>query len=284
MIDVRTWLKTSCKKLSQSNQVDPDENHLLISEMILSSVLGTSRVWIKTYPEYLLTEEIITQADLFLHRASCGEPLAYILGKQEFFGLEFEVTPDVLIPRPETELIVDNGLRYINQWKGHLLGLDIGTGSGCIAISLCANSPNLTCIATDISYKALRIAQKNCQRHHLIDRIHLVQSDLFPPTREKFNLICANLPYIPSEDLASLKVNRYEPLLALNGSHNGIEIIRRMLSQVKDYLFDKFVILIEIQYNQAQLIAPIIDRLFPQSALQILSDLNGHPRIIRIES
>jgi len=284
VIDIRTWLNKSRQKLSLSNPIDFDDNHSLIAEVILAFVLGKNRVWVKTYPEHCLADEQVALADHYLNRASLGEPLAYILKKQEFFGLEFLVTPDVLIPRPETELIVEAGLDYINRVNHKILALDIGTGSGCIAISICKHSSNPNFVATDISFNALRIAQINCENHHLTDRVFLVQADLFPPTKTKFNLICANLPYIPTDELASLKVNRYEPNLALNGGQNGIEIIQKMLSQINDYLDDQFSILIEIQYNQDKLLTPLVQRYLPHTDIKVIPDYQGLPRLIRIES
>ena len=162
-----------------------------------------------------------------LARLESGQPLPYVLGAWEFYGLTFELTPDVLIPRPETELLVEQALEWLADRPAPLLAADVGTGSGCIAISLAVHAPQLRLLASDLSWPALQVARSNLARHRVEGQISLLQCDLLPPLSLPFDLLVANLPYIPSPVLPGLKLSLSEPPLALDGGLDGLDFIRR---------------------------------------------------------
>ena len=194
-----------------------------------SRTLQKSRTWIISHPEYLLTGPEEKKLDLLLNELLNGTPLAYVLGTWEFFSLEFFVNQNVLIPRPETEMLVEMALDWLKNQSRPVYGIDIGTGSACIPVSLALNHSALNLTASDISAEALKIARRNVSRYKLERKIHLVQGDLLGAFITRFDLICANLPYIPTHDLKHLDVSRKEPLLALDGGEDGLFLIRKLL-------------------------------------------------------
>ncbi len=182
----------------------------LDAQVLLAHVLDKSRTWIAAHPEAHLTKSKLASIKKALSRLEAGEPLPYILGHWEFFGLDLEITPDVLIPRPETELLVERAIKWLNAAPERRTVADIGTGSGCISIAIAKNIPDVKVVATDISLPALEIAHRNVRKHGVENHIAFVQCDLLPshpyslPTDMHFDLICANLPYIPTENPAEI--------------------------------------------------------------------------------
>ena len=194
-----------------------------ITLVLLAHVLEQDKSWILAHPEFQLSTDQKAEFDSLVARIKGREPLPYLTGKQEFFGLEFKVTPATLIPRPETELLVEEALNWLKAHSEARVGLDIGTGSGCIAISLLANCPDLRMTATDVSKDALQIARENARHHRVEDRINFFECDLIPPI-QKVDLLCANLPYIPTEKLAEVNSLPWEPSLALDGGVDGLTV------------------------------------------------------------
>jgi len=274
-------------------QLEPhSDTASLDAQVLLAHLLEKPRAWVLAHPEVQLTsdqEQSLAQA---LERLQNGEPLPYVLGEWEFFGLSFQVTPAVLIPRPETELLVEQALKAL-QARPHLLSTasqqlclaDIGTGSGCIAISLAYHLHGIQILATDISIAALQVARLNARRHQVSDRLHLLQADLLDaiaPT-PTFHLICANLPYIPQAPLANLPVFKQEPSLALDGGPDGLKWIDRLLHAARSRLAPGGLLLLEIEASQGQSAPDLARRVFPAASIRLLPDLAGRDRLVSIQ-
>lgn len=235
-----------------------------------------------THPEAELNEQELAALQSRLARLENGEPLPYILGHWEFFGLEFKVTPETLIPRPETELLVETAIDWLRRHPERRRAADIGTGTGCIAITLAVQVPGLLLTATDISQPALRVAQENAEMHGVARRIRFVQCDLFPPGAERYDLVCANLPYIPSQVLRDLEVSRNEPSLALDGGSGGIELIRCFLQDAPPFAIPGGLLLLEIEASQGEIARQVAQGAFPEAEVRVHPDLAGRDRLLSI--
>lgn len=260
------------------------ESPSLDAQVLLAHVLGKPRPWVLAHQEVVLTTDQVSVLEEALARLEAGEPLPYVLEHWEFYGLDFVVTPATLIPRPETELLVEQALVWLESKPGPHRGLDVGTGTGCIAIALAAHAPDLRFLASDISFPALRIAQLNIHRQALEQRIHLVQADLLPAVEGDFDLVCANLPYIPSEKLASLQVARYEPGIALDGGTDGLDLIRRILASATGVLAPGGLLLLEIEASQGAATEALASRTFSGADVLLMADLGGNDRLVKIET
>lgn len=213
-----------------------------------------------------------------------GEPLAYITGIQSFFGLEFIVSPHVLIPRPETELLVEQAIQAAGLFQHRLMIADVGTGSGCISITLAKSLSSARIIATDVSSYALQVAQKNIRRHQVENTIHLVQANLLNSIQEKFHIILANLPYIPKKKLSELAVLNYEPRLALDGGKDGLVLIKQLIQNIHRKLHAQGVIILEIEHTQVSGIIEVCKQFLPSASCTIINDLAGFPRTAVIKT
>lgn len=256
----------------------------LDAQVLLAHVLAKPRAWIIAHPEYTLTSEQMVKLKGSLSRLQDGEPLPYVLGHWEFFGLDFAVNAHTLIPRPETELLVENALAWLHTHISRRRAADIGTGSGCIAVALAAHITDLHLLASDISLPALRIARYNARNHSVEDRVHCVQSNLLPPTRQRFDLICANLPYIPTQTLQGLNVHGKEPNLALNGGENGLHVISSLILEAPNQILPAGLLLLEIEASQGPTVAHLARQVFPEAEITILPDLSGHDRLIKVQT
>jgi len=257
---------------------------------LVAHVLGRDRSFILSHAEDPLSKE---QAELFrqyLERRADGEPSQYITGHQEFFGLDFEVTRDVLIPRPETELLIEAALRLLAGSDVAPCICDVGTGSGCIAITLVHQLPQARAVAIDISAAALAVAQRNAARQGTTDRIDFVLSDCFAalnprdPAQTAFDLIVSNPPYVEERAMAGLQreVREFEPRIALAAGEDGLEIIRRLLLEAGGFLKNGGYFLFEIGFNQGAAVEQLIDR-ESWKLLDIHPDLQGIPRIVALQ-
>lgn len=251
---------------------------------LCAHILTQPAYWPQAHPEYQLSPEQVEILDQLFQQLLSGEPLPYLLENQSFYGLDFFVNEHVLIPRPETELLVDFALQWVAQHPRATRAADVGTGSGCIAVALAKPNPNLSFIATDISFNSLLVARRNRSRHLLDERIGLIQCDLLAGLTGPFDLICANLPYIPSDKLETLAVARHEPLNALDGGPDGLRQIERLLEQSERCLNPGGLILLEIEASQSETIKPVIYRHFPRAGVTIMPDLNQLPRLAIIET
>ncbi len=259
----------------------------LEAQVLLAHTLQKPRAWVLAHPEIELAPFQLEDMQACAARRESGEPLPYILGQWEFYALDFQVTPAVLIPRPETELLVERALDWLNRHPACRRVADIGTGSGCIAIALAKHIPDLQVLATDLSPQALDVARQNAVRHGVGERITFRQADLLalPPehSHPSFDMITANLPYIPSATLAELPVSRFEPSLALDGGVDGLELIRRLLHQAPTYLSPQGCLLLEIEANQGTAAGALAQNAFPQARVTVVPDLAGHDRLVMVE-
>ena len=278
-LTVRKALQTTnraCMPVSETAWLD--------ARTLISHLLGKPHAWVLAHPEQELTVDQARRLDETLERLSLGEPLPYILGHWEFFGLDFSITPDVLIPRPETELLVEEALAWLQANPGRRKALDAGTGSGCIAITLAKLVPDLSVVACDISERALQVARRNALQHTVSERVAFVQADLLSATSGQVDLICANLPYIPTSKLQELEVARHEPRLALDGGSDGVELIGRLVEQAGWLLAPGGLMLLEIEATAGGEALPLVARNFPGAKIELLPDLAGLDRLIRLEN
>jgi release factor glutamine methyltransferase len=255
----------------------------LDAQVLLAHVLEVSRSWLLAHPEAELSGEAENRLQAALARLESGEPLPYVLGHWEFYGLDLSLSPDVLIPRPETELLVEQAIDWLKAHPQRRRAADVGSGSGCIAVALAVHVPDLRLVAGDISLAALKIAQRNAVHHHVAERIDFLASDLLPPVATHFDLICANLPYIPTKVLKSLAVYRSEPSLALAGGLQGLDLIQRLLFSAPSRLAQGGLILLEIEASQGEAACRLATQAFPQAKVHLLQDLAGRDRLVRVE-
>jgi release factor glutamine methyltransferase len=268
--------------------------------------LDRDRTWLYTNPESPLDAATAEKYFALIARRAAGEPTQYLTGKQEFWGLEFEVTPDVLIPRPETEHVVEVALERLGE-RGLKINMktgapspllhiaDVGTGSGCLAVAFAHELPHAEIIATDISLPALEIARRNGARHKVSDRIRFVQTNLLegisvlPPNprrlRPGFDLIVSNPPYIAHRDARSLptEVRDHEPRSALFGGPTGVEIYDRLIEQAGAQLGPGAILVLELGYDSADRVRKMFDTEPRWANIGITNDLAGIPRVIAAE-
>jgi release factor glutamine methyltransferase len=259
------------------------ETAFLDAQTLLAHLTGHPRAWLLAHPEAELGAQTQEKLGSFLERLSRGEPLPYVVGEWEFFGLPFCVNPEVLIPRPETELLVETAIGWLQAHPRRRHAADVGAGSGCIAVSLAVNVSDLRVIAGDISQAALSISAQNALRHRVGERIEFMYGDLLQPAQGPFDLICANLPYIPTQTLRELPVAVWEPALALDGGLDGFALIRRLLAQAKDKLAPGGLLLAEIEASQGDLARLAGFEAFPQAEILVQQDLAGRDRLLVIQ-
>ena len=251
--------------------------------VLLSHVLEQPQTWILAHSEAELSATQQAKLTALIARLKQGEPLPYLTGRQEFFGLSFEVSPAVLIPRPETELLVETALRWLRSHPTANSVVDVGTGSGCIAVSLAVNTPTLHIVATDISAEALIIAQRNAQIHHVEDRITFQEADLISAELGRFDLVCANLPYVPTSKIAKVNSLPYEPALALDGGPDGLALIKRCLACAPAHIRTTGMLLFEIEASTGNAAIALARETFPQAKVTLIPDLAGKERLLTIE-
>ncbi len=236
------------------------------------------------HPETALSGPLRESLDDLLAQLLDGVPLPYLTHTQEFYGLKFAVSPAVLIPRPETELLVEQAIGWLQSHPGRRRVADVGTGSGCIAVTLAHHILDLRVLACDLSLNALLLTAQNAAAHAVGERVQLVQSDLLTSTDGTFDLVCANLPYIPSDTLAGLEVARHEPSLALDGGADGLDVIRSLLDDAPRWLAPGGLLLLEIESRQGLAAVALARHAFPHSQVTLLRDLADIDRIVKIQS
>lgn len=273
--------------ISQTLQALKTRLPALEAQVLLGHVLNVNKTWLAAHPETLLTSAQQAQLVLCLQQYTQGIPLPYILGRWEFYGMDFFVAPDVLIPRPETELLVETALAWAQAHpRPSYRCIDIGTGSGVIAITMAKSLPIARFDATDISPDALTIARQNARKHNLESQITFHRADLFPETQpaRQYDLILANPPYIPTSTLQGLEVFGREPTLALDGGPDGLETIRRLLAASKRRAAAGGLVLVEIEATLGEAVGSLAASQFDGASIQILKDLAGHDRLLKIET
>ena len=284
------WLTWAAMRLADERLAD-ERGEYSLAEAVHAVRLATmqrlsiSKTQVLAHPEMPLTVQQLTLLEEALALLMRGEALPYVLGEWEFYGRLFTVTPYVLIPRPETELMIEKALVWAKDRPVQpIRAADVGTGSGCIAVTLALELPDAEITAVDISPTALQVAKANGNRHDVQHRVHAVQGDLlsaFAP--HSFDLICANLPYIPSERLADLAVARREPRLALDGGPDGLALIGRLLPQVKRLLKPGGLALLEIDDTHEDRALALGRQYFPDQA-EILRDYQDKPRMLKVST
>jgi release factor glutamine methyltransferase len=279
---VRDILTTAVKRLTKAGSDTPQ----LDAEVLLAYSLNKDRSWLYLHPEANLQE---AQQHLFFDlvaRREQREPVAYLVGRKAFFGLEFLVTADTLIPRPETELLVETALHHTALDRPVTIA-DIGTGSGCIAVALAKYRPLATIFAIDVSPQALQVARQNAERHQLVDQIRFLRGDLLSPLPAPVDLIVSNPPYIAQSELAPPftppEVHRYEPRTALAGGDDGLAIIRKLLLQAREKLNPTGLLLMEIGSTQGQAVKLLAEAQFSNAKIQIVQDLAGLDRLLVVQ-
>lgn len=264
----------------QSGGVDAPR---LTAEALVAHVSGLTRAQVLARPERVLNPLECDRLHRLVARAADGEPLAYLLGTREFFGLDFEVTPAVLVPRPETESLVELALDVLGGVvSADLHVIDVGTGSGIIGVTLAQRRPNVRVTALDVSPAALAVARRNAARHGVPERVRFLEQDLLDPVPQPADMICANLPYIPAADVDVLPVSRHEPRLALDGGADGLDVIRRLVVQSIDVLKPGGVLLLEIEARQGPAVAALCAAAFPGSTVRVVRDLAGLDRVVQV--
>lgn len=276
-------------------------------------VLGWTRAQLYTHPEHVLAPDTQTAFEALVAQRARGAPVAYLTGRKEFFGLAFKVDRRVLIPRPETELLVERALTWARQYvplfhapdrsrtgpAAHhkpaestnldldlmdLAVADVGTGSGAVAITIAVQLPRASVYALDTSASALEVAASNIRSHGVEDRVCLLQGDLLAPLPRPVDLIVANLPYIPTAEITTLprEVRDYEPVTALDGGADGLALIREFLRQAPDYVNPAGAVLLEIGATQGPAVASLAREHFPTASIRVIPDYAGRDRVVEI--
>ncbi len=251
---------------------------------LLAFALGKDRTFLIAHPEYQLSSKEETRFREILQRRANREPFQYIIGKQEFFGLDFEIASGVLIPRPETELIVENAIEILRRNENPFF-CEIGVGSGCISVSILKEVTNARAIGVDVSEIALRIAKKNTENHKVSVRIDLRISDLFDALqKEQFDLIVSNPPYISAEDFEDLQleVKDFEPRNALTDGKDGLSIVENLVAQTPNFLKPGGFLLMEIGFDQANEVRKMFSSKIWKT-VEILPDLQDIPRTVKAQ-
>jgi release factor glutamine methyltransferase len=255
------------------------------AEMLLAHSLHVTRSWLHAHPEMPLNGVQHQHYHENLTQREAGIPLPYLLGRWGFFGQDFNVDARAMIPRPETELLVEEAIAISHR---HMTGsrfaiVDVGTGCGIIAVTLALRLPGTRVTASDISRPALRLTSENIRRHGVSAGVHCVQADLLAGLG-RFDLICANLPYISSEELNALAVAQHEPCLALNGGCDGLRVVDRLLSCAQHHLLSGGSILLEIGASQGNAALRLASARLSWAKCCVLPDLAGRDRLLRISS
>ncbi len=267
---------------------------LLDLELIISRVIKKPREFVLTHPEFKLITNYELRITNYIDRRLKGEPLAYIFGEKEFYGLNFKVNKNTLIPRPETELMVDETIKQLTINNEQLTIIDIGTGSGCIIISLAKQLANYKFIATDISRTALRVARQNAKIHKVNKRIKFLNGNLLKPVLNNKKLIIdnckliivSNLPYLTPAQIKNSSSIQCEPKLALNAGKDGLKYYRQLFKQIKLLVTGyqlSVTALIEIDPQQTAKLKKIIKNNFPKAKIKIKKDLRGLNRLVIIQ-
>jgi release factor glutamine methyltransferase len=243
----------------------------LSAELLLCHVLNLERIQLYTFYDRLVGAEQLAELRAMVKRAAEHEPIAYLVGRCEFYSLPLKITPDCLIPRPETELLVERAVDFLRGRTGEQYALDLCTGSGCIAAAIAKNVKDVQVAATDISDRALAVAADNIRQHKLQDKVKLLCGDLFDPIingldKTHFDLIVCNPPYVSDLEYEKLEPNvkKYEPKLALYAGADGLDIYKRILEKVEDFLKPDGALMMEIGYAQG----PAIHQMLETTAIE----------------
>jgi release factor glutamine methyltransferase len=263
------------------------ESARLDADLLLADALGVSRAALLARRPEPLPEAAWARFEARLDRRAAREPLAYILGWKEFYGLSFEVSPAVLIPRPESELLVEEALAHLaREPQAHTRTprvADVGTGSGCLAVAIAVHAPQARLVAVDQSAAALALARRNAARHAVLGQVRFVRGDLLSGVRGPLDVVVANLPYVAAEELAGLmpEVRRYEPRVALDGAADGLALLRPLVTQAAGRLAPGGLLLLEVAAGQAGRVADLLLATGAFAEVATRRDLAGVERLVR---
>ena len=257
------------------------QDSALESELLLRHTLGIDRVQLYLALENELSSDQSVEFQRLIRRRLGGEPTAYITGHREFYGLDFYVDSTVLIPRPESELLVEKAIELVRNRPMSSIA-EVGTGCGAIAVSLALNLPQVKIYATEISASALEVARFNCRKHGVEDRICLLEGDMLDPLPEPVDMIVANLPYVREAELTSVNTLGFEPSLALNGGPDGLDKIRHLCRQAADKLCPGGCLLLEIGQGQREAVNSLLHEIFPRAEIEVTPDLSGINRVVNL--
>jgi release factor glutamine methyltransferase len=285
---IRQYLRGTIARLNQAYIDSP----AITARAVLSSVLGRPREWLVAHDDVMLDDATLARVENLLGRVLAHEPLAYILGHREFYGLELKVDRRVLIPRPETEMLVELALSHLNNLPppqpgegGRVVDLiDVGTGSGAVAIAVSMHAPEAHVIATDISSDALEVARENAHVHGAIGRVRFVQSDLLASVSERARVITANLPYVTLAEIDALppEIQSHEPRVALDGGVDGLTLVRRLLAQLDAHLVSGASAFFEIGSSQGQAALEAARTALPGWRVALDKDLAKLERVLQV--
>ena len=255
----------------------------LDARLLLEYICGTDHSTLLAHPDREVSEKELSEYENALERRSKREPVAYILGTWDFMGLSFKVNSDVLIPEQDTEILVEEAMRFLEDGMRFM---DLCTGSGCIALSLLNYTNSTTALCTDISEAALKVAKENASNLGFSERTEFVQTDLFPKLPadgSKFDLIVSNPPYIESSVIETLapEVKDFEPRLALDGDADGLTFYRRIVENAPAYLYSSGYLIMEIGYNQADAVVELLNNKGCYHDIEVIKDYAGNDRVIR---
>jgi release factor glutamine methyltransferase len=263
------------------------ESPRLSAELLLSGVLVMKRIELYTQFDKVAGSKQLDELRGLVERAGKGEPIAYLVGKTEFYSLELEITPDCMIPRPETELLVERAIEFLRTRSGNQFVCDLCTGSGCVAVAIARNFPNARIIATDICDEALAVADENVKKHQLKNKITLLCGDLFDPVItgldvEKFDLIVCNPPYVSAPEFEKLErgVRDYEPRVALFAGEDGLDIYRRICEKVDEFLKPDGALMLEVGYRQGQAVKELLEKTGRLSEITVEKDMHDNDRVV----
>lgn len=276
-MDISEAITFAAEKLSDAGVANARRE----ASSLLAFVLKNDAAFLIAHPEYKLTDGEAADFTAAVARRELREPFQHITGVQEFYGLEFDVSPDVLIPRPETEILVEEAIALLSGIENPCF-YEVGVGSGCISVSILHEVAAASAVGVDISRGALSVAAKNAEKHAVVSRLRLFQADVFDEASGTFDLIVSNPPYIPAGkvDLLQPEVGRYDPHTALFGGPDGLMIIRRIIAGAPQFLKAKGFILIEIDFDQSVAVKELLDPLV-WDEVEFLADLQGYPRIAK---
>ena len=279
MPSITETLKKASEILHDSGIAEPRRE----ANSLLAFALQKDRTFLITNNNYELSDAEEADFQAVLQRRARREPFQYITGRQEFYGLDFAVTPDVLIPRPETEMIVEGAIEILKGSENPQI-CEIGVGSGCISVAILHNVQTASAVGLDISENALKIAALNAEKNKVSDRLQLKVSDVFAAlTDEKFDLIVSNPPYVPREDIEHLQaeVRGFEPITSLTDGADGLSIVETIVREAPRFLNPKGFLLMEIGFTQSEKVKNMFDARIWQ-AVEMLPDLQGIPRMVRV--
>lgn len=283
-IDVRGALREGMARLRTADV----PSHALTAELLLMHALGRDRTWMYANPEAAIDTAAVEKYFELIARRAAGRPTQYLTGRQEFWGLDFEVSPAVLIPRPETEHVIEVVLERLGAERARLRVADVGTGSGCIAVALAEELPIAQIFATDISAAALEVARRNAEKHGVGARVRFVECDLLDGVGEDagpFDLIVSNPPYVAREEEAQLprEVREHEPHAALFAEASGAEFYGPLIAQAAKRLRSGGLLVVEIGYGALERVRPLLGDSKTWADVRVANDLAGIPRVISAE-